>query len=63
MTTTSRPTYTYARPVRSCRHCLGSGCIHCGDRGQVRQRVFTRGDVEAVRLRGIVFGTIKGGAR
>jgi len=26
---------------RTCRHCLGTGCIHCSDRGQVRDRIFT----------------------
>ena len=26
----------------TCRSCLGSGCVHCGQRGQFRKRVYSR---------------------
>lgn len=38
----------------SCRACLGQGCIHCGNNGTVRERVFRRPDAEAVRLRALL---------
>jgi hypothetical protein len=58
----SRPACTYAksRPVRSCRHCLGDGCIHCNHRGQVRVLEFKPVDREALRLRAAIFGTVGG---
>lgn len=34
--------------VKTCRHCLGNGCCHCGNRGQVGVRLMP-GDVEARR--------------
>ncbi len=43
--------------VHTCRACMGSGCVHCNGRGQVRQRVFRRQDGEAVRLRALILGT------
>lgn len=28
--------------VKTCRHCLGNGCVHCEMRGQTRQRLYVR---------------------
>ena len=44
---------------RTCRHCLGAGCIHCNGRGQVRQRLWTERDIRATALRVAIFGERK----
>jgi len=33
---------TMNREVRTCRHCLGAGCVHCNHRGQFARRLERR---------------------
>lgn len=39
-----------------CRSCLGSGCIHCNNKGGVPARVYHR-DAVGDRLRQAIFGS------
>lgn len=54
---------SYSTPVgktfytHTCRACLGSGCVHCSNRGQIRERVFRRKDAVAAGLRALLLGT------
>lgn len=45
-----------SKSIRTCRHCLGTGCVHCGERGQVRRRVFTDRERQNWLLRKQIFG-------
>jgi hypothetical protein len=47
---------TMARTYKTCRYCLGNGCVHCKNTGQVPSRTFSRRDIEAARLRRLLFG-------
>lgn len=41
---------------KTCRSCLGSGCVWCNNNGTIRERVFRRVDTEAQRLRALITG-------
>lgn len=45
--------------TKSCRNCLGGGCVHCNHRGEVRQRTFSRQEIANAKLRQNVFGSHK----
>lgn len=45
--------------THSCRACLGAGCVHCSNHGQVRERVFRRRDAEAEKLRALIAGKVE----
>lgn len=53
----SGSSFSTPRYVRTCRACLGSGCVHCNNHGQVRERVFRRKDGVAEGLRALLLGT------
>lgn len=44
-----------AYETTTCRHCLGSGCIHCEHRGYFSRRLHRR-NPEAVNTRRILLG-------
>lgn len=48
------------RTYKSCRHCLGMGCAHCSNRGQVAVRLYSPADREAAALRRKLFGDTRG---
>jgi hypothetical protein len=48
---------------KTCRHCLGHGCVHCDNRGQIRSKTFSQADREAAALRRRIFGADTGSFR
>lgn len=45
--------------LKTCRHCLGDGCLCCNHKGQIRQTLWSRADIAAAKLRHRLFDDIK----
>jgi hypothetical protein len=51
------------KTYKTCRHCLGTGCIHCNNRGEIAVKQYSQADRDAQALRRKLFGDTSGSYR